>query len=190
MLEPGLDAKRDGRRVTLGLGKWNAPELPEGLSLSAARHSEGEDWTVWWARSHRPTTVSGTLVMHPDSELFSSADLRFSATTLRMKRPRQVLSEPEVTVGPNPFGWGAAEKNGKTDSSRTGAEAAAAGERQEDAPRARKAKATFTATLRLTIRALETPPGIRLPPASEIHEPRRRRVQHMIDTLIGPGHKP
>lgn len=181
MAAPGLVREARGKRIELSLGKvWKTPRLPEGTSMTEARLSETDVWYRWWGRTHRPTRLTGFVerhAKHPD--LIMSATLAIDARTTKMKRPRSVLSQPEVRGGPNPFGRSAKPPD----------------ERIEATPpppteKAGRAPATLRTSTTVTITALETEPKIEAPAPSSVHDGRRKRVHHMITSLLGPVESP
>lgn len=174
LVKPGLAERRQGRTIHLSLGQWRKPALPDGVSLREAHRSEGDNWYVWWGRTHRATELRGHVRLHPKQDVVLSTDLSFTVRTRKKARPQRVLSGPELAAPSGLFGPSADDPL-----------AGPSEEAEPPAPTAERLEARFRAELTLRVTRLERPPSTAAP--EDVHDPRRPRTQHMIETLLDQG---
>ncbi len=175
LLGRSLTRTAKGRTVRLATPKWKPAPIPKGKTLETLRATDGDDWYRWWAHTHRPTTVSGVIALHDEVEAVASATVTIRAETTGVRTPREDTAGPEAKAKTNLFGP-------TVDTMRAAAEAP----REEDAAtldKAREATARFSADLVVSIRRIDEP-AIWPPPAEQVHDARRPRVHHMIESIL------
>jgi len=173
LLGDAMTRDRDGRNIKLGVGKWRPPSLPKNVPLAQAAQSEGPAWYAWWGRTHTPTKVVGRVTMDDTHNVVRACDLTVQAKTSGMRTPREVTSGPELAAAtPELFGPGSRKDEPPEP------------EKVAKAPVPARGKATFTAELRLRIEPLMKEIALKIPPEGEVHDLKRPRPLHMIETIL------
>lgn len=172
----GLKRTKEGRRITLSLGPWGKPALPKGVSDADAEHHEGDLWYAWWKRAHRATALEGTVTLADTKNVVALADVTLTASTTKTRAPRAILSPPESTETPGLFG-------GRAPGAPPPEAAPPPPPPAPEAPHA--AEATLKVQVHVAVTALKEPPSIALPPDAGVKTARRKRIQHMIDAILG-----
>lgn len=145
-------------------GRWRKPPLPAGKKLDEVALADGDDWFLWWGRTHKLDRLQGTISLNAGQ--VSDANLSLVASVSKTRAPRLVLSGPEDSGAPEPFAPKEPEPV----------------QAPPEPEKPRKVKYEFRAKLSLTVVPLTTEPVIVAP--TESLDARRPRVQRMIDVLM------